>query len=159
MNKAWLNQCKILHRKACAIAITLFYLSCSSPSLFSVAAPANCKGFCFVVFFWGPLSIWCPGSRECSCLEHPSLWCCNCSTVPQESCSGGAKQQFGLYWCLLSSMLTLNNDVATVLMLHARPNEWERNIFIILKCQIDFTSSWHYLYILLSPPPPSFFFF
>lgn len=28
-------------------------------------------------------------------------------------------------------------------------NEKERNIFIILKCQIDFTSSWHYLYILL----------
>lgn len=56
-------------------------------------------------------------------------------------------------------MLTLNNDVATVLMLHARPNEWERNIFIILKCQVDFTSSWHYLYTLLSPPPLFFFFF
>lgn len=84
------------------------------------------------------------------------LYLQHCPTIV--SCSGGAEQQLGLCWCLLSSILTLNNDVAAALMLHARPNEWERNIFIILKCQIDFTSSWHYLYILLSPPPLFLFF-
>lgn len=139
-----------------------------SPSSISAAAPPPyfqwlllqiAKVFVLWFFSEGPFP---SGALDPGSVPAWSILPCGAVTAALSHKSpvlGGAKQQFGLYWCLLSSMLTLNNDVATVLMLHARPNEWERNIFIILKCQIDFTSSWHYLYILLSPPPPSFFFF
>lgn len=150
------NNAKFHMEKLVPLPSAPFYLSCSCPSLFSVATPANCK----VVFFFlrTPLHLlsWIQGMLLLGASFPVVLYLWHCPTIV--SCFGGAEQQLGLCWCLLSSMLTLNNDVAAALMLHARPNEWERNIFIILKCQVDFTSSWHYLYILLSPPPLLFFF-